>query len=82
MAYGVKPPRLAESIINLGEAAEFMFDHNIFQDNLVAADAGDPARNKMSVTRVFAFHEDAVAAKNRRRAVALDNPALPKSIFV
>jgi len=38
MAYGVKPPNLAEWIINLGEAAEYMFDHNIFQDNLVGVD--------------------------------------------
>ena len=34
----VKPPPLAEWIINLGEAAEYMFDHNIFQDNLVGVD--------------------------------------------
>jgi len=38
MAYGVKPPAIAEWIINLGEAAEYMFDHNIFQDNLVGVD--------------------------------------------
>ena len=38
MAFGVKPPPLAEWIINLGEAAEYMFDHNIFQDNLVGVD--------------------------------------------
>jgi hydrogenase large subunit len=38
MAYGVKPPHLAEWIINLGEAAEYMFDHNIFQENLVGVD--------------------------------------------
>jgi hydrogenase large subunit len=38
MAYGVKPPPLAEWIINLGEAAEFIFDHTIFQDNLVFVD--------------------------------------------
>ena len=38
MAYGIKPPPLAEWIINLGEAAEYMFDHNIFQDNLVGVD--------------------------------------------
>jgi hydrogenase large subunit len=38
MAYGIKPPALAEWIINLGEAAEYMFDHNIFQDNLVGVD--------------------------------------------
>jgi hydrogenase large subunit len=38
MAYGIKPPRLAEWIVNLGEAAEYMFDHNLFQDNLVGVD--------------------------------------------
>ncbi|MDQ3465326.1 MAG: nickel-dependent hydrogenase large subunit, partial [Actinomycetota bacterium] len=38
MAYGVVPPHLAEWIINLGEAAEYMFDHNIFQENLVGVD--------------------------------------------
>lgn len=35
MAYGIKPPNLADWIINLGEAAEYMFDHTIYQDNLV-----------------------------------------------
>ncbi|HWQ32026.1 MAG TPA: nickel-dependent hydrogenase large subunit [Blastocatellia bacterium] len=38
MAFGVRPPALGEWIINLGEAAEYMFDHNIFQDNLVGVD--------------------------------------------
>jgi hydrogenase large subunit len=38
MAYGVKPPPLGEWVINLGEAAEYMFDHNIFQENLVGVD--------------------------------------------
>jgi hydrogenase large subunit len=38
MAYGIQPPAIAEWIINLGEAAEYMFDHNIFQDNLVGVD--------------------------------------------
>jgi len=38
MAYGVRPPHLGEWIINLGEAAEYMFDHNIFQENLVGVD--------------------------------------------
>jgi hydrogenase large subunit len=38
MAYGVKPPAIGEWIINLGEAAEYMFDHNIFQENLVGVD--------------------------------------------
>ena len=40
MAYGVKPPHLGEWIVNLGEAAEYMFDHNIFQENLVGAEPG------------------------------------------
>src|SRR6476469_8657744 len=38
MAFGVRPPALGEWIVNLGEAAEYMFDHNIFQDNLVGVD--------------------------------------------
>jgi hydrogenase large subunit len=38
MAFGIKPPPIAEWIINLGEAAEYMFDHNIYQDNLVGVD--------------------------------------------
>ncbi len=38
MAFGVRPPDIGEWIVNLGEAAEYMFDHNIFQDNLVGVD--------------------------------------------
>jgi hydrogenase large subunit len=38
MAYRIKTPPLAEWIFNLGEAAEYMFDHSIFQDNLVFVD--------------------------------------------
>jgi hydrogenase large subunit len=38
MAYGLKPPPMAEWITNLGEAAEYVFDHTIFQDNLVFVD--------------------------------------------
>jgi hydrogenase large subunit len=38
MAYDVRPPHLGEWIINLGEAAEFMFDHNLYQENLVGVD--------------------------------------------
>ncbi|MEO8217482.1 MAG: nickel-dependent hydrogenase large subunit [Acidobacteriota bacterium] len=38
MAFGTTTPPLGEWIINLGEAAEYMFDHNIFQDNLVGVD--------------------------------------------
>jgi hydrogenase large subunit len=38
MAYGIKTPELGEWIINLGEAAEFIFDHTIYQDNLLFVD--------------------------------------------
>jgi hydrogenase large subunit len=38
MAYGIQTPPLGEWIMNLGEAAEYMFDHTIFQDNLVFVD--------------------------------------------
>jgi len=38
MAYRARPPALGERIVNLGEAAEYMFDHNIFQENLVGVD--------------------------------------------
>jgi len=38
MAFGIKNPPLAEWMINLGEAAEYMFDHSIFQDNMVFVD--------------------------------------------
>jgi hydrogenase large subunit len=38
MAFGVKPPPLADWIIHLAEAAEYMFDHNLYQDNLVGVD--------------------------------------------
>lgn len=38
MAFGVKPPNLGEWIVNLGEAAEYMFDHNLYQENLVGVD--------------------------------------------
>jgi hydrogenase large subunit len=38
MAFGANTPELGEWILNLGEAAEYMFDHNIFQDNLVGVD--------------------------------------------
>ncbi|MDQ3858138.1 MAG: nickel-dependent hydrogenase large subunit [Actinomycetota bacterium] len=38
MAYGIKMPSMAEWIYNLGEAAEYLFDHTIFQDNLIFVD--------------------------------------------
>src|SRR5437762_13030897 len=33
MAFGVQPPDIAEWIVNLGEAAEHMIDHNNIQAN-------------------------------------------------
>lgn len=38
MAYAARPPHLAEWIVNLGEAAEYMFDHCLYQENLVGVD--------------------------------------------
>jgi hydrogenase large subunit len=38
MAYGIKTPPIGEWILNLGEAAEYMFDHNLYQENLVGVD--------------------------------------------
>src|ERR1700730_12129602 len=38
MAFGVRPPDMAEWIVNLGEAAEDIGYNNIFQDNLVGVD--------------------------------------------
>ena len=40
---------------------------------IVAADAANPAGDEMGVARVLALQEDAVAAKDRRRAFALDD---------
>jgi hydrogenase large subunit len=38
MALGVATPVLGDWIVNLGEAAEYMFDHCLFQDNMVGVD--------------------------------------------
>ena len=43
---------------------------------VVTADAADAAGNEMRVARVFAFHENAVAAKDRGRAVAFGDLAI------
>ncbi len=40
---------------------------------VVAADTADAAGDEVGVARVLALHEDAVAAEDRRRAVALGN---------
>ena len=44
MAFGVRPPALGEWIVNLGEAAEYMFDHNIFQEMCIRDRLEDPVR--------------------------------------
>ena len=73
MAFGVRPPHLAEWIINLGEAAEYMFDHNLFQDNLVGVDfcermvrETNPARAGQGRDRPLAPH----AAMHGYRTIA------------
>lgn len=38
MAYGIKPPPLGDLVLNMGEAADFMFDHAIFNDNMANID--------------------------------------------
>ena len=40
---------------------------------VIAADAANPAGDEMSVARVLALHEDAIAAEDRRGAMALDD---------
>jgi hypothetical protein len=40
---------------------------------IVAADAANATRDEMRVTRIFAFHENAVSAKQRRGAFAFDD---------
>jgi hypothetical protein len=49
---------------------------------VVAADAADAAGDEVGVARILALHEDAVAAKDRRGAVALGDFGLAKSILV
>ena len=38
MAYGVKPPHLGDYVLNLGESADYMFDHAIYNDNMCNVD--------------------------------------------
>ena len=69
MAYGVRPPNLGEWIVNLGEAAEYMFDHNIFQENLVGVDYCE----KM----VAETNPGVLEQANTHRVAALRRPRLP-----
>src|SRR5262245_6644355 len=43
---------------------------------IIAADTADSTGNKMRVARILALHKDAVAAKDRRRAVTLGDLTL------
>jgi hypothetical protein len=45
---------------------------------VVSTDAADTAGDEVGVARVLALHEDAVAAKDRRSAVALSHLAVGK----
>ena len=67
MAYGIRPPALAEWIINLGEAAEYMFDHNIFQDNLVGVDFCEQMVKETNPGRMGQGAEHACPACRRPR---------------
>ena len=48
---------------------------------VVAANAADPAADEVSVSRILAFHEDAVSAEDRGGAVALHDFALVEIDF-
>src|SRR3954467_15825949 len=39
MAYAVQTPHLGEWIVNLVDAAEYMFDHNIFEESLLGEES-------------------------------------------
>ena len=67
MAYGVTPPHLGEWIINLGEAAEYMFDHNIFQENLVGVDFCEKMVARDQPRRARAGQQHRSAARRRAR---------------
>ena len=70
MAYGVKTPPLGEWIVNLGEAAEYMFDHTIFQDNLVFVDF---CEQMVKETNPSVLRE----GRERREAPHAERPRLP-----
>ena len=67
MAFGVKPPPMAEWIVNLGEAAEYMFDHNIFQDNLVGVDFCEQMVKETNPKVLGESANDRGAARQRAR---------------
>ncbi len=72
MAFGVRPPALGEWIVNLGEAAEYMFDHNIFQDNLVGVDFCEQMVKETNPSVLLAKAEK--TARLRRRSAEASQP--------
>ena len=80
MAFGIRPPAMAEWIVNLGEAAEYMFDHNIFQDNLVGVDFCEQMVKETNpgvwakAEKTDAPHADAARLPHHRRHHAALNP--------
>ena len=64
MAFGVKTPPMGEWILNLGEAAEYMFDHNIFQDNLVGVDFCEQMVKETNPRVLGQGHENGRAARS------------------
>ena len=61
---------MAEWIVNLGEAAEYMFDHNIFQDNLVGVDFCEQMVKETNPEVWAKARNDGGAARQRCTATA------------
>ena len=80
MAFGVQPPPMAEWIVNLGEAAEYMFDHNIFQDNLVGVDFCEQMVKETNPSVLDEGGEDRVAARQPARLSAPSPTSCGRSI--
>ena len=60
MAYGVKPPRLGDYMINMGESADYMFDHAIYNDNMCNVDfCGQMVKETNPSVYEKAKHKDA-----------------------
>jgi hydrogenase large subunit len=79
MAYGIKTPILGEMIFNLGEAAEYMFDHAIFQDNLVFVDFCERMVEGDRTRAARARREDRVAARRRSTATGRSRTSCGRS---
>jgi Ni,Fe-hydrogenase I large subunit len=90
MAYGIKPPAIAEWITNLGEAAEYMFDHNIFHPptpwNGTPRDSfGTPGPYEDAITGTPIFEENGpenFKGIDIMRAVRSFDPCLPCGVHM